>query len=70
MSSGDVFHLWLLGTIVYLTLLVAKLLKTVEVQTEFLDYFARTIQSSGSSLICVVSDIGKTVNIALKLSSQ
>ena len=39
--SGDGLHLWLLGALVYLTLLGTTLLKTVEVQTEYLDYYTR-----------------------------
>ena len=35
-------------------------MKTVEVQTEYLDYFTRYIQSFGSILICVVCDIEET----------
>ena len=62
------FSLW--GGVVYLTLLETALLKTVEVQTEYLDYFTRNIQSFGSSSVCVVSDIDKTGNRALKLASQ
>ena len=45
-------------------------LKTVEVQTEYLDYFTSNIQYFGSSLICVVSNIGNTGKIALKLASK
>ena len=56
--------------VVYLTLLETALLKKVEVQTEYLDYCTRNIQSFGSSLICVVKDIYKTRKIALKLASQ
>ena len=37
-SSGDGFHLWLLGVVVYPTLLDTAPLKTVAVQTEYLDY--------------------------------
>ena len=37
-SSGEGFHLWLLGTLVHITLLVMTALKTVELQTEYLDY--------------------------------
>ena len=48
-----------MGALVYLTLLGTTLLKTFEVQTEYLDYFTRNIKSFGSSLICVVSDIEK-----------
>ena len=56
----DGLYLWLLGAVVYLTFLEAVPLKTVEVQNEYLDYFTRTIQSFGSSSICVVCDIDKT----------
>ena len=52
--------MWLLGTVVYLTLLETEPLKIVEVQTECLDYFTRNIQSFGSSSIYVVSDIDET----------
>ena len=38
-SSGDGLHLWLLGALVYLTLLGKTLLKIVEVQTEYQYYF-------------------------------
>ena len=53
-----------------LTLLGTKLLKTVEVQTEYLDYFTRNIKSFGSSSICVVKDIYKAGKRALKISTQ
>ena len=59
-----------MGAVVYLTLLDTAPLKTVEVQTEYLDYFIRDIQSFGSSLICVVSDIDETGKKDLKLSRQ
>ena len=59
-----------MGAVVSLTLLETAPLKTVEVQTEYLDYFTRNIQSFGSSLICVVSDIDKTGKRALKLARQ
>ena len=42
-SSGDGLLLWLLGAVFYPTLLDMALLKTVEVQTEYLDYFTRNI---------------------------
>ena len=42
----------------------------VEVQTEYLDYFSRNIQSFGSSLICVVSDIDETRERDFKLARQ
>ena len=42
----------------------------VEVQTEYLEYFTRNIQTFGLSLICVVSDIDETGKRALKLSRQ
>ena len=45
-------------------------LKTVEVQTEYLDYFTRNIQSFGSISICVVSDIEETGEISVKLAIQ
>ena len=45
-------------------------MKTVEVQTEYLDYFMMDIQSFGLSLICVVSDIDETGTRALKLARQ
>ena len=48
------------GRGVYLTLLEKAPLKTVEVQTKYLDYFTRNIQSFGSSSICVDYDINKT----------
>ena len=59
-----------MGALVYLTLLETALLKTVNVQTEYIDYFTRNIQSFGSSSICMVSDIDKTGKIALKISSK
>ena len=46
-SSGDGLYLWLLGAVVCLTLLETAPLKTVEVQTEYLDFFTRNIQSFG-----------------------
>ena len=42
-SSGDGLHLWMLGALLYLTLLDTAQLKSVEVQTEYLDYFTRYI---------------------------
>ena len=59
-----------MGAVFYLTLLETAPLKTVEVQTEYLDYFTRDIQSFGSSLICVVRDIENTGKRALKLARQ
>ena len=56
--------------VVYLTLLDMELLKTSGVQSEYLDYFTRNIQSFGSSSICVVSAIDETGKIALKLARQ
>ena len=41
-----------------------------EVQTEYLEYFMRNIQTFGPSFICVVSDIEETGKRALKISSQ
>ena len=58
------------GVIVYLTLLETALLKTVEVQIYYVDYYTRNIKSFGSSSICVVSDINETVKRALKLARQ
>ena len=55
-SPGDGLNLWLLGSVVYLTLLDTATLKKIEVQTEYLDYFTKNIQSFGSSLISVVSN--------------
>ena len=40
-------HLFLLGVVVYLTLLEMAPLKTVQVKTEYLDYFRRNIHSFG-----------------------
>ena len=60
----------MLGVLVYPTLLETTQLKTVEVQTEYIDNFMRNIQSFGSSYICVVSEIDKTGKRALKLDSQ
>ena len=45
-------------------------LKTVEVQTEYLNYLTRDIQSFGMSSICVVRDIDDTGKRSLKLASQ
>ena len=56
-----------LGVLVFLTLLETTPLKTIEVQTEYLGYFRRDIQSFGSSSICLVSDIDQTGKRALKL---
>ena len=56
-----------MGTVFNLTLLETAPLKTVEVQTEYLDYFKKDIQSFGLSLICVVSDIDETGKSDLKL---
>ena len=56
--------------LVYLTLVDTTSLKTVEVKTEYLDYFTMSIKSFGSSLICVVSDIDETGKRALKIASQ
>ena len=67
-SNG--LHLWLLGVVVYLTLLEKVPLKTVEVQTEYLDYCTKNIQSFGLSLICVVININKTTKRAFQLASQ
>ena len=63
-------HLWMLGALVYLTLLETEPLKTVGVQTEYLDYFTRSIQSIVLSLICVVSNIDETGKRSLKIASQ
>ena len=60
----------MLGAIFYLTFLETTPLKTVEVQTEYLDYFTRNTKSFGSSYICVISGIYKTGKRALKLDSQ
>ena len=59
-----------MGAVLYLTLLDTAPLKTVEVQTEYLDYCTRNIQYFGLSLIFVVSIIDKTRKIALKLDRQ
>ena len=59
-----------MGAVFYLTLLETAPLKKVEVQTEYLDYCTRNIQSFGLSLICVVNDIDKTRKIYFKLSRQ
>ena len=63
-------HLLLLGAVVYLTLLETALLKTVEVQNEYLDYFLSNIQSFSSSLIYVVIDIDETRKRDFKLARQ
>ena len=54
--------------LVYVTLLETKTLKTVEVQTEYLDFLKRGIQSFGSSFVYVVNIIDKTEKRALKLA--
>ena len=59
-----------MGAVVYLTLLETAPLKTVEVQTEYLDYCTRDIQSFGLVLICVVSSIGETSKRDFKLARQ
>ena len=59
----------MLGAIVYVTLLETAPLKTVEVQTEYIDYCTRNTQSFGLSLICVVSDIDKKRKRDLKLAN-
>ena len=56
--------------LVYLTLLETIPLKTVELKTEYLDHYTMNVQSFGSSLICVVSDIEKKGKISLKLYIQ
>ena len=58
------------GGLFYLTLLGTTLFKTVEEQTEYLDYFSRNIKSFGSSFICVVREIEETRKIHLKLARQ
>ena len=60
----------MLGALEYLILLETTPLKTVEVQTECLDYFTKNIQSIGSSLIYVVSNIDDTGKRILRLASQ
>ena len=42
---GDSMHMWFLGAVVYQTLLEKAQLKTVEVQTEYLEFFTRNIKS-------------------------
>ena len=59
-----------MGAVVYLTLLETAPLKTVEMQTEYLDYFMGNIQSLGSNSICVVSNVDETGKRALKLTRQ
>ena len=63
-------HLLILGVVVYLTLFETAPFKTVEVQTEYLDYFTSNVQFFGSSSICVFSNIDKTGKKALKLARQ
>ena len=63
-------HLFLLVSVVYLNLLDTAALKTVDIQTDYLDYGTRNIQSFGFSLIFVVSEIDETGKIALKLSTH
>ena len=59
-----------MGAVVYIALLETEPLKIVDVETEYLDYFTRNTQSFGSSLICVLSNIGETGKRALKLARQ
>ena len=59
-----------MGAVDYLNLLETAPLKTVEVQTEYLDYLTSNIKYFGLSLICVFSDIYETGKRALKLASQ
>ena len=59
-----------MGVVDYLTVLEMATLKTVEVQTEYLYYLTRNIQSFGSSKICVFSNIDKTGKRYLKIASQ
>ena len=56
--------------VVYLNLLKTSPLKIVEVQTEYLDYCTRNIQSFGLILICVVSGIDETRKRDSKLARQ
>ena len=60
----------MLGALVYLNLLGIPPLKTVEVQTEYLDYFMRNIKSFGSSSVYVVSDIDEIGARAFKLATK
>ena len=60
----------MLGAVVYIILLVTALFRTVEVQTEYLDYCTMNIKSFGLSLICVVSNIDKTRKRDFKLARQ
>ena len=69
-SSGDGLHLVLLGAVVSLMFLETALLKIAEVQTEYLYYFSRNIQSIGLSLICVLSEIDDTRRRYFKLYRQ
>ena len=59
-----------MGALFYLTLLETTPLKIVEVKTEYLVYFTSNIQSFGSSLIYVVSNIEETGKRELKLDSK
>ena len=60
----------MLGAVVYLTLLEAVPLKTVEVQTEYLDYCTSNIQPFGSSWICVVIKIDEKRKRDFKLTRK
>ena len=60
----------MLGAVVYLTLLETAQLKTVEMKTEYLDYFTKNIQSVGLILICVVSNIYEKGKIYSKLARK
>ena len=67
-SSSVSLLLWLLGAVVYLTLLETALLKSVEVQTEYLYHFSKNIQSSGSSLMWAVQYRNETRKRDFKLA--
>ena len=44
---SDGLHQWLLVAVIYLTLLETAPMKIVQVQTEYLDYYTRNIESFG-----------------------
>ena len=68
--SGDGFHLWLLGALVYLTLFVIYTVENSWGVKWILIYFTSNIQSFGFSLICVVCNIDETGTRSLKLATK
>ena len=69
-SSGDSLHLWLLVALVYITLFgIDTIENSWSVNWIYRD-FRSNIQSSGSSLICVICNINETGKRALKLATK